>query len=125
MTKKVCLRKSRKMLPKSKLSRNFKKRKIAGSSVSKTFHPEVYTTKTGWVQNRMTWVSFSKGYLYLSYPHGRSYWIFSNGARAKLKFIDNKLQLNINTFRIKFSKSCDYMFVKNCIGYWERFHNKI
>lgn len=64
------------------------------------------------------WVSISDGYIYLSYKKGRSYWIFSNGAKAKLKFIDSKLQMNINTFRVRFERKADYLFAQRSLQPW-------
>ena len=83
----------------------------------------VYTNKyKKFEKGRPNWISLSPGYIYLSYEHGRSYWVLCNITPKKwprIKLIDSKLQLNINTFRVKFDKNSDYQYAKKLFKRFE------
>lgn len=79
----------------------------------------VYRSSLRWVDDsKENWAHISPGYVYLSYEGGRSYWIFSNGAKAKIKFVDNKQQININTYKIRFDRLQDYNYSKKCLQHY-------
>jgi hypothetical protein len=101
------------------------KRKKSTRVVARKFGANVQIRSSGvWHHGSVSagrWVTIGRGYLYIAYKTGRAYWIFQNGARAKISFNDEKRTMKVNTFEIRFSRPVDYKYAKDNLAYWARF----
>ena len=95
------------------------KRKKRREIVTRKFGVNIrIKTSSGWHKGGVRvgyWASIAPGYLYLAYKTGRSYWLFRNGAKAKMATNDEKQIIKVNSFQIQFMRPVDYEYAKKCL----------
>ena len=96
------------------VKRRSKPRSVKRSSGEKTKNIKMYRNNILLPKSSITWISSSKGYVYISYPSGRSYWILSKiDKKPRMSFNENTNTFRISTFKIKFDKSNDFKKIYN------------